>query len=672
MPESTQTPVTTPAAPVVSPETGDSFELAPEETAAPGFDSGNQLTKVSSGNILRLQKTVGNQAVMRMLARQKAATATTTEIQRLGSRTPDQFNNDFVQLMNVAQPDVAALFRLLREAKNAHSASTRKVFSSKSAHAADYASIVETIQNAIVGVTDVRIPTYGKKIIINAHKMAGMGDLVLARNCATALEVDGFDCIFVSNAVDDMKKMASAYTAKIYSNEAVVPVGYRKPAAFIHVGGDAGSKDVFPRLGIPAETPLLKLLEYGFFKKTQNPSAEENLKKSFGLTKDEMGVFTDPDLGNRAKKSDNERLGELLNLKDKGLLKALVGKADPTMEDILRYKDTNDLFFGYSHTSAPLNNFLNLVLANEVKGETTKNVIDICMPSRFPTKTPEEKEALNGDIFQFDFAAGDLAIIKKKYADLQEAFDKGDSKVKNELQPKVTATKFKIQHREKVLKDRLSFLGALGIRQVQIHTKADGNRVSDPTAMLGELGYEAGNKVLRIIDFFGLDPEDYKIMLIASGKLSLATGDQSWSQAISADKTVLYEQFDHKKAFFDTWKNLAEENFPGGKMVAFLKLYDKNNNNKDLIDHDAMYDLVKDPELQDEFSAINDIIKKGKNASSIMVAAVKGFISDKHQERVDTFKQHRQATINSTLSEFFIKDSTLNTRVAAMMAHLPT
>lgn len=91
----------------------------------------------------------------------------------------------------------------------------------------------------------------------------------------------------------------------------------------------------------------------------------------------------------------------------------------------------------------------------------------------------------------------------------------------------------------------------LGIGRIEIV----GTSLNRPTSI--KIADEG--KVLRIIPRRGIFHQDFGTCLVMSQPLSLCSGDQSFSEAVSANKICFYEVYIHKLLFDNSMKSLAAE-----------------------------------------------------------------------------------------------------------------
>jgi hypothetical protein len=538
------------------------------------------------------------------------------------SRLPADIQGDFDLAWAANPPNLARMFALLKEAKQAHASATRFFFPSNSQHAPTYLNLVTTIRDAITELSNhaFDISTKLSKVIVNGHQMAGLGDLVLARKVAEMLEAAGHTVMIVTNSVDDMKRMAPAFTARIFSSGAMVPPAFRNAKAFVHVGGQAYGKDSLARIGLGPQTQMVKLFEYGFGNQTSKvPTAQSDLEKAFGLGPEEMGIFIDPALQEASAAASDPRTGpaakagELKAIKDKKVKEMLFGAEDPPESDYSDYLRLVNLYFSYSHSQPYVNQFINMVLAyEELLAEASKDNIDIIAHVRYPK---QEKSMV-------DLSESDLAEDQGKYDTLVEQ-GKGSS-------TEALSLKYNLKYRRDLMESHIPHLAALKIGTVQLITRQNKKEyvVSD------EIGRSIGTRTLRLIDPFGLSPEDYNHLLVASGDLTMATGDQSFSQAVSANKIVFYEQYQHKVPLFNSWLKIAREGVnPNAALVRFLETYivavSGTGNPRDRRNASpvALRDMLNSPDLRGQFSQMNQLIAAQHNAAAGTVEAVRGAIT---------------------------------------------
>lgn len=84
-------------------------------------------------------------------------------------------------------------------------------------------------------------------------------------------------------------------------------------------------------------------------------------------------------------------------------------------------------------------------------------------------------------------------------------------------------------------------------------------------------GNEKSKRVLRFIDPFPIAQQSMEAMLAISEPITLATGDQSCFEALSAGKIVFYEQFSHKTTLYEELIDLANIVDPDGTLPRYFR-----------------------------------------------------------------------------------------------------
>jgi hypothetical protein len=85
--------------------------------------------------------------------------------------------------------------------------------------------------------------------------------------------------------------------------------------------------------------------------------------------------------------------------------------------------------------------------------------------------------------------------------------------------------------------------------------------------------YGNGDKIIRLINCFPTDPGTIDKLRKASEPFSLATGDQSFSEAISDSKIFIYQTMDWKTNLMSAYINRAKQILPSGSfLLKFLEL----------------------------------------------------------------------------------------------------
>jgi hypothetical protein len=377
-------------------------------------------------------------------------------------------------------------------------------------------------------------------------------------------------------------------------------------------------------MGIPRETPLVKLLEYGFGDRGTAFDPERDIVQAFGLAQSELGIFFEPELAHRAAADTTGRAKELVAIQDETVKQMLIGSRRPTVEDCREYLTRTRLAFGYAHSATYVNFFIDLVLAYEhvlAEGDGGKGRIDIVTKIHFP-KTDKRMVAIAPEeLGKFE----DESAVKAKAAQEAGAKDKSDAQFRAQS---AAAT---LSYQRKLADRHRDALQSVGVGTVVLLTR-NTQLVYDLPAHWG-----GGKRILRLIDPFGLDPQDYNRILVASGELSLATGDQSFSQAISANKLVVYEKYQHKEQLFASWLRLCDSEIGEKSALAtFLRMFSPivsgggNPLDQEAPDFGKMAKLLSLAIQEGDFAKLNAAVAVKGNAAAGAVRLVRTMAPYQH------------------------------------------
>lgn len=383
----------------------------------------------------------------------------------------------------------------------------------------------------------VNLITLGYIAVDGFSSGKGNGDLVLGRKIASIIDEQfGTRCLVVSNHPtlmlanfpsdqvffdgSDLSQHMNKNMVKEVKAEHRVPASFPEPPIFVQCGPQGGSKLVrYPEFGAAfkdkspkTRIPLVKFTEYGCGHHDEG-NAQIDFLGGLGLGKGDIGVFVDRELWER-RAQGRALLGMLLE----GAAEA-EAKANQGLHDALTQGDYEGrrLYHGYAQGISFVQLFFDVVMADAT---LHKMDIDMTIPVRFDTSAAPSQVNL-----KLDFAESELGV-KKKVSQVPE-------------------------YRRALLQRRLKLLRAAGVREVQVVTPG-GNFVAYQ-------GPAEAPRIVRIVDYFRLSNRTFKILLSASDRLCLATGDQSWTEAMSADKDIIYELGHHKENAMEAWRDVAKE-----------------------------------------------------------------------------------------------------------------
>lgn len=171
----------------------------------------------------------------------------------------------------------------------------------------------------------------------------------------------------------------------------------------------------------------------------------------------------------------------------------------------------------------------------------------------------------------------------------------------------------------------------LGFGKIEILQSNNNRAVSIPFSS------DAPSKTLRIIPRKKLTHQDIETSLLMSQKLSLATGDQSLSEAISARKIFIYELYLHKVGLDRSLRQLAIDlNLPliadflskvsiPVKDVGFqnedTKEY-QSHSRREASDYDLMAKSLLDPEFNKQWDSFLEHIYKYRSLNAKIIPLV--------------------------------------------------
>ena len=140
------------------------------------------------------------------------------------------------------------------------------------------------------------------------------------------------------------------------------------------------------------------------------------------------------------------------------------------------------------------------------------------------------------------------------------------------------------------------------------------------TTVTADITPDGAGKVLNVISFYPLPHRDMRRLLLASEPPTVVSGDQSFSDAISADKTILYAEPVYCQAWhIDALLALAGRVAP--EMQAVIRFGTRSVWSED--GYDAIVDLLARPDALAPFHALAAEVRASHDANGALVAAVK-------------------------------------------------
>lgn len=420
-----------------------------------------------------------------------------------------------------------------------------------------------------------------KQIIVSAHVIHdGLGDYFAALTAAKTIKKNLKDCevrvIIVAEPEHKKKGLPLPFkTNKSTEKKFDVEIYYERAEGCARVLTDEQQNKIEETikncdLHIGIAAGIPKIEPDLFFKEYTSAPGKMGLGKS-------VGVFI--------KKYELNSKRTFNKLEDSFLQKNLFNTEKlPTEKEITLYKSTHDFHFGY-------------------------------------LKAYESVELLSlwGGKYENGYAPA-LGFIYSMIAAQKE-----NSKVLDICVP----TKFIDVSEEKELKDLLSkdFLRDNGISTITI-IKKNGSHEEikiDNSAPNG--------KQLRLIDCFPLSHKDMQVCMNEGQLLVGATGDGSFSDAISNDKMPFYEIMEYKKYFYEGLLETAGEIFPPeAVMMEYLNsLRQVSLNEKDHMpgDHEAVQKiaikiagLLKNEEFKIQTKQLIDHIKENHSFSDYLIERI--------------------------------------------------
>ncbi len=419
--------------------------------------------------------------------------------------------------------------------RTAHDQSTwrNRVFKNKTTTGGDEFEA----RDILVDRPGVNLITLGYIAVDGFSSGKGNGDLVLGRKIASIIDEQfGTRCLVVSNHPtlmlanfpgdqvffdgSDLKAHMNKNMVKEVKPEHMVPAEYPEPPIFVQCGPQGGSKAIrYPEFGAvfadkspKTRIPLVKFTEYGCGHHDEKNDQIDFLG-GLGLGKGDIGVFVDRELWDR-RGIGRELLGMLL--KGAAPSEQDANKALHAALTDGKY-DERRLYHGYCQGISFIQLFFDVAMADAT---LHKQDIDLTIPVRFDASAAPDRANL-----KLDFTLEELDV-KKRVTQVSD-------------------------YRRELLRRRLRLLQAADVREVRVVTPK-GNFVAYQ-------GPDHAHRIVRIVDFFRLSNRTFKVLLSASDRLCLATGDQSWTEAVSADKDIIYELGHHKENAMAAWREVAEQ-----------------------------------------------------------------------------------------------------------------
>ncbi len=165
---------------------------------------------------------------------------------------------------------------------------------------------------------------------------------------------------------------------------------------------------------------------------------------------------------------------------------------------------------------------------------------------------------------------------------------------------------------KKVLNDLAPTLIAKGFGKVVYHEVG-----KDPEILACAAEGEANTPTYRILHTGRVSSEEAGNLRKIGGDFCGATGDQSYSEAISCSSAVVYECFGWKGGFLDNMVATARKIDDTGELERTIRLMGSAEN---LTQYKELSELLKDPDVQQNLARYRETILNDKNLTNIFDA----------------------------------------------------
>jgi hypothetical protein len=170
------------------------------------------------------------------------------------------------------------------------------------------------------------------------------------------------------------------------------------------------------------------------------------------------------------------------------------------------------------------------------------------------------------------------------------------------------------------LRDRLA---SRGVGRVVFHGYDESALVlTDPrcTTLTADVSPDGAGKTLNVISYYPLPHRDMRRLLLASEPPTVVSGDQSFSDAISADKAILYAEPVYCQAWhIDALLALSGRVAP--EMQTVIRFGTRSVWSED--GYDAIVEILSRPDALAPFLALAAEVRRSHDANAPLVAAVK-------------------------------------------------
>lgn len=352
--------------------------------------------------------------------------------------------------------------------------------------------------------TELKLRLKDKKIVVITREIGGLGDYLCAKKiCLYAHEKLGIpleNIALASAANEEAQKILKHEGLNLIKDKYEDIIAFKASLQIFSPVTD----DFFvsPRLGLGSPIPTLVIAEYGFKKNIFLESYKNLHAYSFGLDEDSLGFIPSTELRKWSNIKDSfskiEKLQKLSSVPVQ-FQKAILGK--PYSQEVIEeFSKSSKFYFGYAHNKTEIYSFIEAVAG---MNHALKDTSDLT--------------------FYFMGQTEIISFLKNKryYGGV-----KGMS------------------YSEKALQEA-------GISKFCVVNALNGETyesVLDPKS----------KKTIRLV-VGHISSECVSAMHMASEDESLVTGDQSFSEVISAGKYPVYERYNHKEKLYKQFYEVLPE-----------------------------------------------------------------------------------------------------------------
>jgi hypothetical protein len=460
---------------------------------------------------------------------------------------------------------------------------------------------------------------------------AGFGDISFALKLLKLMKRDLPNCelILVSTGVEKMQRIGRPEGVTIYSVEDFAKLeAHRRPTLVISAPGNfdhcRSGPEVLDALGVEADTPFVYLSQYGSLRYLRNDALkgrvgalEAFLEATMDKAAEARGVAPDL-LGHRASTGDILRVEEGRKPEIIGnILDDLVSeRADNPLRDFMA-----DPLIGYRACGLDIGEVG--ILIDEDLAEAAR------------TMSPEQRRAelaaieqpfLRDHLRTLEGLRSDIGIYAGysrtgytnflDYISLLETASSRDIEIIMPVPhtPAMLCERFVDEGLATRMKSRgvgkVMFLGFDEAAFVQ----------TQPTPTTVELRIAEAGKTLRVVSFYPLPHRDMRRLLLAAEPPTITSGDQSFGDAISAGKVILYIEPVYCQGYHvDGVLALASKLTPAVDKV--LRFGTKPVWSED--GYDEIVNILTAPGTPQEFLKFAHHVRDHYNANRPLIAALK-------------------------------------------------